>query len=54
MRALEQCVRCGKVIDTELDHADDFEAIELDDGETGTVCADCLTGGEGKALDEAA
>jgi len=52
MRELVQCVRCGTVIDTELDDADDFEAIELEDGTIGTVCTNCLTGAERQALDE--
>jgi hypothetical protein len=54
MRDLEQCVRCGKVIDTELDDVDDFEAIELDSGRVGVVCGGCLTGAEVQAMDEGA
>ena len=50
MRDLRQCARCGKVIDTELDDADDFEA--LDSGQIGIVCSGCLTGTEVQALDE--
>lgn len=53
MRALEQCARCGDVIDTELDDVDDFEAIELESGEVGIVCTRCITGAERQAMDEA-
>ena len=52
MRQLDQCVRCGQVIDMELDDVSDFEAIELDDGRVGIVCSRCLTGAEVQALDE--
>jgi hypothetical protein len=43
MRAAEQCARCGRVIDTELNDGRACKAIDLDDGTVVAVCEDCVT-----------
>ena len=52
MRDLQQCTRCGIVIDTGLDDVDSFEVIELDSGTISVVCEGCITGQERQLMDE--